>query len=211
MGGGASHQMKEESKAQDAFYKTMVGQQESQFANQTDLLNTIRGVWTPILQAGPSQEGFSPAMDQALKAQITDQTAAATANAINAQELREKQETGGAPVLPSGAQAQLEEQAKVLGQQAKAAGIQKETVENYATGRQNFLAAQNALSGTAELMNPVAYSGEAVAGGKSAFDAANAVSQANQAGSFGNIVGGIVGGGLDAFAGGLGGGLGKKI
>lgn len=194
--GGASDLQKNLAQEQQQFYQQATAEQEAQFTNQSELLDSLRQAWMPILQAGPNQAGFSPELDSMLKSQITDQGAQTTTNSVNAVEQREKQVSGGAPVLPTGANEQVEADAQVLGQQATAAGLQKETEANFEQGNQNFDNAANVFNGISAQENPVGYITAASGAGGTANSEANAVQQANEQGSFGGIVGGLLGGGI---------------
>lgn len=157
--GGASAASQANEAAQTAFLQQMTTEQETQYATQQPLLAQVQQTWAPILAAGPNQEGYSEAENNAQRAEIQNQGTAAQANATDAEALREKQQSGGANVLPSGASDQINADINILGGQKTAQGLEAETAANYAQGRQNFENATTAESGVAGLQNPIGYAG----------------------------------------------------
>jgi hypothetical protein len=103
MCGGASSGQKELSAETGNFYRELHGAYESVFGNFSGILNGLKSAWTPILNGGINQQGFS-----------ADELAARTSNAINrtadnykfaSQAVGEQQAArgGGNTFLPSGA------------------------------------------------------------------------------------------------------------
>lgn len=200
--GGPSEQAKANEKAQTEFYNQLTQQQNTAFGEQQDLLNSIKAVSLPILQKGPNAYGFTPEEDALLRGGIESTGAQATTNAVNAQELRERQLGGGAQVLPSGAAATLELQARELGGQNTANQLTQERLAGYQAGQQRYSQALAALSGNASLLNPTSYAGAATGAGESATGAVK-LADSERSNLLSSILGGVVGAGTSFLTGGL--------
>ena len=209
--GGASDAEKQSLANQTALFKTLSSDLSTTFGAQQSILNNLTAGWTPIFQAGINQYGFSPAEDSALRTQ------ADTGVANNYQQARRATgETlaavgGGNTFLPNGATAQLN------AQNANAAAGQRSgenlgiTQAGYETGRQNYLAAANALSGVSAQENPLGYAGAAGNANNSAFNMADTINKENQANSPWGSIGGILGGIAGSFLGPIGTAVGSKL
>ena len=200
--GGPSAQATANSKAQTDFYNQMTSEQNQVFGDQQDLLNSIKAVSLPILQNGPNQYGFTPAEDSLLRGEISSQGAQATTNAVNAQELREKQLAGGASVLPSGANAELETQAQVTGAQSTAQNLMQERLAGYQQGNQNYSQALAALSGNITALAPTSYASATANAGSGATNAIN-LADSERSNLLSSVLGGVFGGATSMFTGGL--------
>lgn len=208
---GASQQQTDLANSQANFYNTMTKDYNTQFANQSAILSSLRNSLSPVLSGGINQYGFSTPEENALTSTAIQSNAQAARNVSQA--LRENQVAagGGNVLLPTGAQ---EAQKGALAQQSADAlsnsllGIKQ---AGYQQGRQNYLSAVNALGGVASQYDPTAFAGQATGAGNAAFGSATEVNKENAAASPWNLVGGILGGavgaGLDAFTGGIGGSL----
>lgn len=199
--GGPSAQATANENAQTQFYNQMTSEQTNAFSEQQDLLNSIKQVSLPILQQGPNQYGFTADEDALLRGGIESQGAQATTNAVNAQELREKQLSGGATVLPSGAQETLELQARELGGQNTANQLTQERLAGYQAGQQRYSQALAALSGNISALSPTSYAGAATGAGNAASGAIHLADSERT--NWGSILGGVLSGGLSAVTGGL--------
>jgi hypothetical protein len=89
------------------FYNTLAGEQAQAFQGNQSALQAVQSAWSPVLSGGSIPSGYSPALDALLNSNAIQEGGAATANAENAAALRQQQESGGAQVLPSGAQEQI--------------------------------------------------------------------------------------------------------
>lgn len=200
--GGPSSQARANEASQTAFYNTMTQQQSIVFGEQQDLLATIKAVTEPIVKAGPNQYGFTPEEDALMRGEISTQGAQATTNAVNAQELRERQLAGGAAALPSGASAELETVARELGGQATATNLMNERLAGYQFGNQKYTQALSALSGNVQALNPTSYSTAATGAGEAATSATHLV-DSERSTLLSSILGGVVGAGASFLTGGL--------
>lgn len=200
--GGPSAQAQANEAAQTNFYNTMTQEQATTFGEHQDLYNQIKAVSLPILQAGPNSYGFTPEEDALLRGEISSQADQATTNAVNAQQLREKQLSGGAAVLPSGAQEQLELQARELGGQAKAQQLTGERLTGYQVGQQKYGQALSALTGEQQLISPTSYATAATGAGESATGAVK-LADSERSNLLTSILGGAIGAGTSFLTGGL--------
>lgn len=163
---GASAAQNQLAGEQAAFYQELSQNYSTVFPEQQQILSALTSEFSPILAAGPSQQGFSPQQLTSLQTEASDTTAQAAQQADVALGAKEAAQGGGA--IPSGANLQLE--AGLLSSAAQEnAGLQNQiTQEDYATGRENFLTAASALSGTASLENPNSFASAATQSGEAA-------------------------------------------
>ena len=138
------------------------------FGKDQHILDSIMGALEPVVNAGPNQYGFSAAEDSAKRTQATDTLAAAGRNATNA--VRSAVAAQGGMNLPSGSEAAIEGNLAEDQANKQAEAQLKITDEGFATGRQNFFAAEGAAaSAPGALENPAT----------SAFGAASGASEGN--------------------------------
>lgn len=218
---GASQAQVNLQNQQASFYQTMTQAYQTQFANQSAILAAISKTLQPIVTLGPSQYGFSPAEDTALRTQATEGTAAeygaasrALGQAISSEPGLSKFSpvaAGGETYIPSGARDQLTEQllsSEALTKSNQQLGI---TEAGYQQGLQNYQFATGALGGVASQYNPLGYAGSATGAGSSAFNSATEVQKMNNAASPWGVVGGILGGVAGSFLGPVGASIGSSI
>lgn len=209
--GGPSQQQKDEAAAQQDFYKTLTVNYKDVFARQEAILGNLQTAWDPVLNAGINQYGFSAPEDTALRAQATEQTAKNYSQAASAVNEQLAARGGGNTFLPSGTNAQISAGvAENAAQQVSAQNLAI-TQAGYARGRENYMAASNALGGVAGMYNPTGYAGVANTAGQDAFSSATTNYQEAQQNSPWKIAGGILGGVASAAMGGLTGGLGTAV
>jgi hypothetical protein len=189
---------------QSAFFQTLQNDYKTQFASQTNILNSLNSTFQPILAGGIGQFGFTPAEEAALRTGALEQVGGAYKNASTAVSEMMAARGGGNVSLPSGADAQV---MGTIASQAAAAesGAQNQiTQAGYAVGRQNFLEAANVLGGVAKMYDPAAYGDLANKSGSQAFNEANIIQQQNNAwkgelgGTFAGIAGAFLGGPMGA-------------
>ena len=189
----ASEQEQNLSNEQAAFYKTLTNNYNTQFAGQSSILNSLKNAFTPILAAGPGQQGFTAPELAAMRTQAADTTAQAYAQARQAVNEKVAEAGGGNAYLPSGAAAQSNAGLASQAAQANAAQQNQITQQNYGQGLKNFQLAASALSGTAGLFDPTAFAGQGNSAGQNAFGSANTINQENNAwkGELGGAIGGV--------------------
>lgn len=183
---------------QSNFFNTLLSDYNQQFGNQSAILKQMTNAFSPIVAAGPNQQGFSPSELATLNTTAINSTGAEYQKAAGAARgaLAGRGDDSG---LTSGVDASI--QGNIA---AQAAGKESSNLlgideANYAQGRQNFFAASSALGSAAGMMNPTAYAGEAGGAGANAFGEANTMAQQND--TFGQVAG-ILGGAASAWLGG---------
>src|SRR6267142_2373680 len=187
--GGPSAESKANEKSQMDFYKTATEQQKITFGQQQDLHKVVMDATVPILQKGPQQYGYTPEVDALLKSENID----------SATQLAERQKAGGASVLPTGASAQLEENARILGEQSKARSLSQEKLSGYQAGSQLYGQALNALSGVTG--RPTDYTSAATGAGQGATGAIN-LADSERSTLLSSLLTGAIQGGLTVATGG---------
>jgi hypothetical protein len=185
---------------QSAFYKQMTDQYATIFGESQAITGALTSAFTPILQAGPSQQGFSQAQDTAMRTQNTETVATdyAQAQRATAQALAAK--GGGNTFLPSSTTANILAGNANAAAATRAQGENEITRENYAQGYQNWNTAASVLSSTAGLLSPTSFAGATTGAGSAADTSANALAASSFApwgaalGALGSV-GGMAAGG----------------
>ena len=199
--GGPSAAQEQLAGEQAQFYKTMIQDYGTTFGEQQNILAGLTASFQPILNAGINQYGFSAPEQQALTSQATQGTGQAYNQASTAltQALNAK---GGSSFIPSGENAQLQEQVGTAAANQQSNQLLNITNEGYQVGRENYLAAAGALSSAAGMYNPLGYSGGATSAGNSAFQSATINQQ--EGSQWMGLLGGVLGGAATGLGGGLG-------
>lgn len=212
---GPSNQEKSLAGQQASFSSLLSSNYQQQFANQSDILSSLNHAMSPIVSAGPNQQGFSGAELADLNTRAINNTGAAYRNAAQATGANLAGRSnlglpGGSSGLISGVDKQIRgaQASQAAGQLA---GEQNEIgLKNYETGRENFFNAASGQRALAGLYNPTGYAGEATGANAQAFGQADKISnEENQKSA--SILGGITSLATDALtfgAGGLAGGAG---
>lgn len=209
MCGGASSTQNDINAEQTAFYKQLTDQYATIFGQNQAITGALTQAFTPILNAGPSQTGFSPAEETALRTENTEGTATnyAAAQRATAQALANR--GGGNDFLPSSVDANL-----IAANANRAAATRSQgdlgiTQANYERGYQNWQQAAAALATNAAQLNPNAYASSSTSAGGAAASEANAITQQNN--SLWTAAIGALGGVAGSAVGGLTGGLGSSL
>lgn len=196
---GATQQQQDISQEQQQFYSNLTSQYATMFGENQGIVSALTSAYLPILQAGPSQQGFSSAEDTALRTQNTEGVATDYAQAQKATAQILAARGGGDTLLPSSVNA------NILASNANAAAAQRAqgenqiTQANYTQGYQNWQSAANVLGGVGSMTNPTAFGSMTTGAGTAAASTANQIAQANfapwgaVAGTAGAILGGKVG------------------
>lgn len=159
----------------------LTGNYNERFGQQTELLNNINSILTPIFEAGPNQTGMSAPELAALNTGAVEGVAGEYAKAGQALRNTLAARGGGNEFLPSGARASLESGLATQAAQETARQKQAITLQNYAQGRQNWAAASAGLNALAGLENPTPYADIAGNVGQSAFGDAQQIYNAKNA------------------------------
>lgn len=182
------------------FFGLLQAEQQSAFGKSQAALDAVAKAWAPVIASGQIPYGFSPGMDSLLKANIVDLGAAATTNAMAAQQLRDMQQSGGTAVLPAGASAQLEAVTRVAGMESTAQQLRQEKLAGYQAGLQALTAGTEAELGVARGEEATGLAGEATRAGQQALAAGEAEFKESQStgilsriGQVAGVAGGIIG------------------
>jgi hypothetical protein len=179
MCGGASGAQTTLSAETGNFYQELSSAYQSEFKQYSGILNSLHDAWTPVLNGGINQQGFSPSELAVLNGNAINSTAAnyKAASAAVGDQLAAR--GGGNSFLPSGTTAQIDASIATKAAQQLSTEQNQITLANYAQGRQNFQAASGALSGVAQLDNPTGFAGAASGVGDQAFKMATQINAEN--------------------------------
>lgn len=189
---GPSSQEQATSAAQQQMYTTLTNNYNTTFPQQQEITGALTKAFTPILEAGPGQEGFTPSEKNALETENVENVATNYGQAQKTAADILAGRGGGNTMLPSGVDA------NILAQNANAAAALRSTTQNqntladYAQGRQNFTSAAGILGNNATIINPLGYASQSTNAGQAAFNSASTI--ANQSNSIWNAAIGALGG-----------------
>lgn len=208
---GASDEQEKLQQSQSKMYDTLTNDYNTQFANQSNILQSLNNSLSPIVNAGPSQFGYSKAQENALNSQAIQGTAQEYQNAQRALQNQQAARGGGTMYLPSGVDAQ--NNASLASAGANQISSQLLGIKNagYEQGNRNYNNAVAAMGGVASQYNPNAYAGNANSAGNAAANEANVIQQANAAASPWGTIGGLLGGVAGSFLGPIGASVGSKL
>lgn len=203
---GATPEQKSLETQQAAFYKQMTDQYASVFADRKNILDALTATFKPILDKGPGQRGFSDAerTDLDTNADVNVATNFANAKKTLQDDLAAR---GGSDFIPSGGDVQAGENLDAFAAGERSNLKTQIDEQDYATGRDNFLTATNALSGEANMLNPAGFAEATTGAGGAASKTANDIAAADNS-VWSSVIGGISGI-AGAAVGGWAGGLGK--
>lgn len=207
---GASSEQKDTYKQQSQLFGQMKDQATQVFGKSTNVFTDLFDAFSPVVAAGPNQEGFSAAEKSALQSQAITQTGVSYENARKAVGERIAAQGGGNMALPSGASIGAEVELANAGAAQTAGQLGEIERADYATGRDNFFKASQGLNGSTEVFNPSTGAGNAATGaGSAAASTANEISQANNSwmtavsGALGGVAGAVATGGMSNLGKGL--------
>jgi len=152
-GGGPSHAMENVASHQQSLADSLFANYQERYADQTDLLKSLRNSYMPLVAAGPNQQGFSSPVLATLNTQILNSGAAAARNARQAAGnfTAGQNNTSG---LTSGITRQIN--SSINSQAAnQVAGAQANlTQKNYELGRDNYFRSVGGMQALAGEENP---------------------------------------------------------
>jgi hypothetical protein len=183
--------------AQEAFYNQLTASYQTDFGQFESLTSSLLSKIQPIINAGPGQYGFDPTEDASLRSTAENADAAATHNAQVAANQQITAANGGAAVVPTGAEEQLQQEADLAGAQKLSSDEQAITQAGYAQGVQNYQTALGQEDAVMGLENPNNFAGAATSGGQAATSATQVAVEADD--SWMNMVGGALGGAAGAL------------
>lgn len=196
---GSTPQQTEVSDEENQFYKTLTDQYSTVFGQSQAITGALTSAFMPILQAGPSQTGFSPSEENALRTQNLESVGTNYAQAQKATAQILAARGGGNTLLPSSVDA------NILAGNTNAAAAQRSqgdlgiTQANYQQGYQNWQSAAGILGSTAGLVDPSKFGGMTTTAGGAAMTGATDV--ANASNSPWNAAFGALGAGAGLAAG----------
>ena len=180
------------SNAQAQMYQTLTNNYNTTFPQQQEITGALTSAFTPILNAGIGQEGFTPSEKNALETQNAENVATNYAQAQKAAAEALAGRGGGNTFLPSGVATNILAQNTNAAAAMRSATQNQNTLADYAQGRQNFLSAAGALAGDAGIINPLGYASASTNAGQAAFSSASTM--ATQSNSIWNAAIGALGG-----------------
>jgi len=192
MCGGASDGQKAISAETGSFYRELHGAYGEQFGKFSSILSNLHDAWTPILNGGINQQGFSADERAARNSSAINSTATNYQHASQAVNEQLAARGGGNVVLPTGSVDSINAGIATSAAQDLSSKQNEIVREDYATGRQNFLNAAGALSGVAGQENPLGFAGAAGSEGDQAFKMDTQIQQENNSWK-NDLIGGITG------------------
>jgi len=169
---GTSDEQTEISQEQKDFYSDLSKEYTTIFGQNQAIVGALTSAFMPILQAGPSQTGFSPSQENAMRTQNIENVATDYAQAQKATAQILAARGGGDTLLPSSVDANLIANNTAAAAAQRSQGDLAITNANYDRGYQNWNTAASILGSTAQLINPNSYAGSATTAGNSAYDSA---------------------------------------
>jgi hypothetical protein len=192
MCGGASGAQNTLSAESGNFYRELHGAYSEQFGKFKSILSNLHDAWTPILNGGINQQGWSAEERAARNSAAINNTATNYQHVSQAVNEQLAAKGGGNVALPTGADAQINASIATSAAQDLSNQQARNTAEDYATGRQNFLNAAGALSGVASAENPLGFAGATSGSGDEAFKQATQINQENNSWK-NDLIGGLTG------------------
>jgi hypothetical protein len=147
------------------------------YGQRTAITSALTSAFTPILNAGINQEGYSAGEKTALNTQAEEGVAGAYQQASAALGSKLGAEGGGNQYLPSGANAEMQQDTALGAASTLASEKNQITQADYAQGQQNYEFAANELGSTAGLIDATGLAGAANSAGADASTTAHNVSE----------------------------------
>ena len=139
---------------QTSLFQQMTNQAQQVFGSSSQVFQDLTNAFSPVVEAGPNQEGFSAAEKSNLDSSAITNTAQAYKNASQAVKENESAVGGGNVDLPGGAQVGADLSVANQGAKQTASELNQINEADYSTGRQNFFQAASDLSGAPSVFNP---------------------------------------------------------
>lgn len=200
---GASDSQNQIEQQQQSQYSQMQQQAQQVFGASSSVFNQLQKTFQPIVAAGPSQQGFSPAEASNLKSGAITETGQAYKNAKAAVGNATAAQGGGNdPGLTGGVSTGTDIAVANAAAGKTADQLNQINEANYQTGRENFNNATKTLEGSTQVFDPaVGFDNATTGSGKAAADTANEI--ASQDNSWVQGVTGALGGVASAATGGI--------
>jgi hypothetical protein len=175
---GATQQQKQISDEENQFYQNLTKQYSTVFGQSQAITGALTSAFMPILKAGPSQTGFAPGQENAMRTQATENVAQNYAQAQRATAQILAARGGGNTLLPSSVDANLLAQNTNQAAQQRAQAQNTITQANYAQGYQNWGQAAGVLGSTAGLVSPTSFAAQTTGAGGAAMQGATDIANA---------------------------------
>lgn len=186
----------------------MTAQATDIFGKQSSIYQDLVNTFAPTVANGPNQQGFSAQELANLNSQAITSTGQSYRNAKQALGDQQAAAAGGRAVLPGGATTGQNLGLAEGAANQTAGELGQITQANYATGRQNYLAATQGLAGAGNVYGAANQTaGTANSSGGEAANTANQVAQENNSwvqavtGALGGVAGAAVTGGMSLLGG----------
>lgn len=176
MSGPSSEQLALQQEQMD-FYKEGMDHSAAVFSQQQGLLKQMQDVYSPILQKGPNQRGFSDAERSDLIARTVEGTATNYGHAARAAGEQIATLGGGNNPLPSGSSAELRQEVALSAAQEQSQEQGQIMQADYAAGHKNFEDATSALLSASGQLNPAQFASVTNESGSEAEKTANQINQ----------------------------------
>jgi hypothetical protein len=172
---GSSSQQDENYAEQAAFAKQMQAENSTVFGQQQGILSSLNAGFQKIIDAGPSQQGFSADQKNDLDTQATE--AVARNMTMDKQALGNGQaaQGGGDTFIPSGVTDQQNEELAATGASTDSTLHSQILQDDYTQGNTNYNNAVTGQTNVAGMLNPVGYSTATSTAGSNAGNEANAI------------------------------------
>lgn len=162
------------------FYNNLQKQDATTFGQDQNILNQLQSVYSPILQKGPNQYGYTPDEENVLNTTATEGVAQNYRDASRS--LRESQaaQGGGNDYLPVGSNQQT--QAELASSAADQLSKEKLGIKTagYQQGYNEFTQAAGNLLSTSQQLNPSTYASTANTAGSTASQTAQNIANENE-------------------------------
>jgi hypothetical protein len=175
---GAPQGQQQLASAQSSYYNTLTSQAEAEYGLASSLASELKSEFDPIFAAGPSQKGWSAEEATAVNTNTLTTEGQATANALQASNLKTNALGGGNEYVPQGTVKELQTGINVSGAEATATAQQNNLIQNYEQGFKNYeLAAQGLESVPSLYSGSTSAAGAANQGGSAAGQTYNEIAQ----------------------------------
>jgi hypothetical protein len=200
---GPTNQEKQLQGQSQSFATMLQGNYGTLFGQQQGVLNSINRSLSPILSAGPSQQGYSQPALAAMNTQAINSAGAASRNAQQAAANFGAGQGGGSGTgILSGVQQQIQGSIASSSENQLSNAQNQITQNNYAAGNQNYWKAQGGMNQLAAGYSPNEAQSGTIGENQASFGQAKDI-QAQQAQEEQAIAGGIAGLATGALTGGM--------
>jgi hypothetical protein len=162
---GPSGDEKAAASAAQNFSKQLSSQATQVFGGASKVFQSLVNTFTPTVNAGPNQQGFSPAELSAMNSQVITGAGQAYKNERAALGNAEASVGGGNVTLPSGVNEANDANLAANAGNLTSSELNKVTQENYAVGRQDYDTAVKGLAGAPDVFNPATSAGNSAESG----------------------------------------------